>query len=102
MVQFVMLASPSMRGFTKATVPAREAALAGTWGGGKPWTPDTDAIRAALPSRLRKAFDRSGGTVWHDGTVPVVLGRPKPAKLYLTDRRGKPLYTLLFLLREEA
>lgn len=95
MPYFMMIASPRMFGFRKAKIPAREAAIAGVWSGGKPWTPDVDAVRAALPTRLRKALDRSGGAVWHDKHTS------RPSRLYLTDYRGKPLYTLNFLFREE-
>lgn len=101
MPHFVMIPTDPMRGFIKAKVRAREAAIAGVWSGGKPWTPAIESVRAALPARLHKALDRSGGAVWHDGTVPVVPGSPAPSRLYLTDRRGKPLYTILFLFREE-
>lgn len=51
------------RGHYLATVHAVEAALVGAWIDGKPYTPDTEAVLAAMPNNWRKAFGRGNG-VW--------------------------------------
>ena len=50
--------------------------------------PDCDAIRAALPGNLRKAFDRAGG-FWFDK-----YDATKPASMTLTSTRGALIGTL--------
>lgn len=47
-----------------AVVKGVQAALVGHWIDGKPYAPDKQAIREALPHYYRKAFDRSNGQFW--------------------------------------
>ena len=66
-----------------ATVPAREAGLVGDYHNGKPHQPDNAALRAAIPFRYRKAFDRTM-TWWQ--TTPS--GRNVPLKCTLRSVKG--------------
>lgn len=82
--------------FNKFTVPSVQATFAGHWDSASRTlvAPDNQAIRAALPYRLRKAFDRaipeSGkGGFWFDGdtgnghvTLTAARGRRILATLY--------------------
>ncbi|WP_316227726.1 hypothetical protein [Bradyrhizobium sp. SZCCHNR3015] len=54
-------------GFKGCTVPGTEAGLVGCYDGGIPYRPNNEAVRAALPYRWRKAFDRAGGAWWFNG-----------------------------------
>lgn len=69
-----------------ATVHAREAGLVGDYFEGKPYQPDVDAVREALPYHYRKAFDRALKW-WSQG----YSGRVVPLTCSLTSTRGKPM-----------
>lgn len=75
-------------GFKGSRVPAVETGLVGFYHGGKPWTPDRAAVRAALPYRWRPAFDRAGA-FWSDAR-----DNRAPHYVALSDRRGRPLTTV--------
>ena len=70
----------------KFHVDGEECALVGTWYNGKPWRPNKEQFRAALPARWRKAFDREQ-SFWHvkDGSN---------CHISLSDRRGRYLATI--------
>jgi len=77
----------------KFRVPAVPGHLAGIWDSEARLVcvPSNPAVRAGLPYRWRKAFDRSGGTFWFPKS-----GKAWPAAPYCTLRnaRGRHLATL--------
>lgn len=76
----------------RPTVPATPAVLVGWYDRGELWRPDPVAVRAALPYRWRKAFDRAG-SFWYDNAnkrAPYVV---------LRDHRGRPMLTLYAVAR---
>lgn len=74
-------------GFKGGNVPSKEAGIVGFYHDGKPYRPDSDAIRALLPFRWRKAFDRAGVFWWNNSV-------PKQAYVVLRGRSGKYLTTI--------
>jgi hypothetical protein len=73
----------------KATIPAiRSATGLGHWHSGECYVPDSEAIAAVIPYRLRKALARSGGTFWFQPHTS------EPAMMYLHGSRGKLLATV--------
>lgn len=81
----------------KFHVDGEECALVGTWHNGKPWRPNREQFREALPARWRKAFDRAcdGLVFWHDN------GKPQ-CHISLSDRRGKYLATIYCNISKES
>lgn len=81
----------------KFRVDGDECALVGTWHNGKPYAPNRQQFRAALPYRWRKAFDREcqGLAFWHDD-------RLKQCHISLSDRRGRYLATVYCQPIEES
>ena len=77
----------------KFRVPAKPGVIAGIWDSEarEIYVPELSAVRAGLPYRWRKAFDRSGGTFWFPKS-----GKAWPAAPYCTLRnaRGRHLVTL--------
>lgn len=71
-------------------VEAQEAGLVGDWYKGKPYQPNTDAVRAMLPYQYRKAFDRA--LKWWQ--TESMSGRMMPLKCELKTLAGKPMGTL--------
>ena len=74
----------------RAQAPAVEAGVVGDWYQGKPYQPDPVVVRATLPYRYRKAFDRA--LKWWQ--TDSMSGRAMPLKCDLVTLRGKPLGTL--------
>ena len=74
---FTLHLSNSVAGFGKPRVPAIDTGgMVGHYVDGKCLTPDGAAVRAALPYRYRKAFDRAGECFWfhaHDNSAPSYL-----------------------------
>ncbi len=88
-MEYLLLWSGDCKGMRKARIPAIPAqGITGHVGRYGLIVPDCDAIRKALPARLRKAFDRAGG-FWFDKMSNI-----SPAAMSLADRRGKPIVTL--------
>lgn len=74
----------------KFRVPAEtHAGLVGDWHAGKLYRPDNAALRAALPHRWRKAFDRS--QLWH---VENAARRSEGFRVPLHSARGRYLATV--------
>lgn len=73
----------------KFKVDGDECAMVGTWYNGKPWQPNKEQFRAALPSRWRQAFDREyqGVAFWHDR-------HKDQCNISLSDARGRYLVTI--------
>ena len=73
----------------KFHVAGAECALVGTYHNGKPYEPNRLDMRASLPARWRKAFDRAceGLTYWHDNNKALCT-------LNLSDRKGRYLATV--------
>lgn len=67
-MKYLMLWSGNVRGMKKQTIAAQPAIgfLSDTDGNGNLVTPNAALVRAALPARLRKAFDRSSLTRRHE------------------------------------
>ena len=63
--------------------------VVGTWHEGKPYAPNREQFRAALPQRWRKAFDRAcaGVPFWHGKHT-------EQCSISLSDRRGRYLATV--------
>ena len=81
---FTLLLSNHIAGFGKPRVPAIDTGgMVGHYVDGKCLTPDGAAVRAALPYRYRKAFDRAGGR-WRYNKHP-----PAPGYLKLIGSRGQ-------------
>lgn len=74
-------------GFKGASVPGVEAGLHGVWHNGKPYRANHLSIRALLPFKWRKAFDREGFFWWSDET-------PNGAYCPVHDLRGRLLTTI--------
>ncbi len=53
-------------GFKGFAVTGQPAGLVGYYVAGEPYRPNEDQVRAALPFRLRKAFDRAAFNWWFD------------------------------------
>jgi hypothetical protein len=77
-------------------IPAVKAVSAGHWRDGELITPSRPDVRAALPYRWRKAFDRSG-SFWFDA-----CDNSASAFLALRSARGRHLATLYALPFSEA
>lgn len=77
--------------FGKPSVRAKEQGLIGHYRDKKPYAPDPEAVREALPYRYRKAFDRSGGQFGFYADPP---GKEGPCTLTLRNARGGYLNTL--------
>jgi hypothetical protein len=89
-MDYLLLWSGAVRGMRKARIPSTPApGMIGHIGPLGLVNPDPAAVRAALPYRFRKAFDRAGPYFWYDK-----YARVGPAVLRLSDRRGKPLVTV--------
>ncbi len=74
-------------GFKGRAVPAVHAGLVGFYDAGIPYRPDNDAVRAALPYRWRKAFDRADSAWWFNEA-----GTTATAKIHTA--RGRYLTTI--------
>ena len=96
-MQFLMMVNGFHNGIArnkmKAFIPAIETrGIVGYWHNGKPYLPCKDSIRAALPKRWHKAFDRDG----------VLWTRENAARQFetilttITDKRGKYIATVYF------
>lgn len=95
-MEYLLLWSGELRGMKKARIPAvAHAGLSGNWRDGICYNPSRDSIRAALPYRLRAAFDRAA--IWFDRH-----NDSKPCTAYLTSTRGKQLATLYFQPLKES
>lgn len=76
--------------FTKAEVDAvQNPGVVGYYHDDKPWIPDHDAVREALPHHWRKAFDRAGPFRWCQW-----CGNEHPGHVPLTDARGQYITTI--------
>lgn len=82
--------------FRKFVVPSVPAAMVGHWDreSRSLVAPDKAAIRAALPYRLRAAFDRTAGCFWFGGNSLGGAVRQMAGHLPLYGYRGKLLATL--------
>ncbi len=87
-------------GFKGFRVRAVKGVLAGVYHERETFQPDCAAIRAELPHRWRKAFDRAGGFWWPKSACLPTLGidtvdneRPQ-GLMVLQDWRGRYLTTL--------
>ena len=93
-MHFTLLLSNHIASFGKPRVPAVDTGgMVGHYVDGKCLTPDAAAVRAALPYRYRKAFDRAGGCFWfnaHDNWAPSCLR--------LIGSRGQWLNTVYAIL----
>lgn len=67
-------------------VPAVPAYVAGIWDSESEtsWTPDRDAIAAALPAKLRRFYKRAPANVWFDKHARLESGRCVPSLPYMT------------------
>lgn len=63
MLQFD-ITGEDIKGFAVDSV---EAGMIGCYRDGKPYRPNNEAVRAALPYRYRRAFDRAHGAWWFNG-----------------------------------
>jgi len=72
----------TFKGFAVSGV---EAGVVGFYVDGKPYRPNNQEVRAALPFRYRKAFDRAHGAWWFNGNA---------AHVALRSARGAHLVTL--------
>jgi len=96
----------NMSGAKGFTLPAAPAMVAGVWHGGELHTVDRDALRALLPYRWRKAFDRAGALWWPKSACLPAKGfdireNEKPqGHMTLHDRRGKYLTTVYLNAQE--
>lgn len=74
-MKYLLLWSGDVAGMKKVAIPAIEnRGIIGHYDGGQLVRPDLDSVRAALPYRLRAAFDRA--TIWYDkrqGDYPAVV-----------------------------
>lgn len=91
--------------FNKFTVPSVQATFAGHWDSASRTlvAPDNAAVRAALPYRLRKAFDRaipeSGkGGFWFGKDGPGEAIRQSFGHLTLTAARGRRILATLYAI----
>lgn len=85
MMQYLLLWSGEKRGMRKARISAVESrGLCGHWRNGALLVPCRDSIRAALPYRYRKSFDRA--SMWYQDRGPTVC--------HLASTRGKSLVTI--------
>ncbi len=74
-------------GFKGCTAPATEAGLVGFYDGGVPYHPNNEAVRAALPYRWRKAFDRADSAWWFNEAGTTATAKIHTARgRYLTTR----------------
>jgi hypothetical protein len=78
--------------FFKTTVKAKESGIVGDWYNGKPYQPDSDEVRAAIPFLFRPAFDRAV-LRWSE-TNGANQSRLLPLMTELRGLRGQPLGTL--------
>lgn len=78
----------------KFHVDGLECTLVGTWHNGKPYEPNREQFRAALPQRWRKAFDREckGLVFWHE--TGVGKNYSPQCHVSLSDARGRYLTTI--------
>ena len=82
---FTLLLSDHIASFGKPRVPAVDTGgMVGHYVDGKCLTPDGAAVRAALPYRYRKAFDRAGGRWWYNKYADSA-----PGYLRLIGSRGQ-------------
>lgn len=72
----------------KFRVDGDECAIVGSWHNGKPYRPNREQFRAALPYRWRAAFDREQA-FWHSKE-----GGAEQCKISLSDARGRYLATI--------
>jgi len=87
-MEYLLLWSGQIRGMRKARIPAVDApGMVGHIGPRGLVNPDPAAVRATLPFRFRKAFDRAA--VWYNRHHDA-----GPAVIRLADRRGRPIATL--------
>lgn len=97
MVNWSIHPSNGLGTFPKFVVPSAPAAMVGHWDRESRTlvAPDKAAIRAALPYRLRAAFDRTeGSSFWFGGNSLGGPVRQTAPYLDLRGYRGKHLATL--------
>ena len=87
---YLFLWSGTPRGYRKAYIPSIPASgMIGHLGSHGLVVPCPDAVRAALPSRHRAAFDRREGNFWFDRNC-----NSAPASLTLRARSGHEMVTI--------
>lgn len=101
MVNWSIHPSNGLGTFPKFVVPSAQAVFAGHWDRESRTlvAPDNDAIRAALPYRLRAAFERARGAAkcggfWFGGNSLGGPIRQQAGHMELRGYRGKHLATL--------
>lgn len=98
----------NMSGAKGFTLPAVPAVYAGVWHDGDLHTVELGALRARLPHRWRKAFDRTGTLWWpKSACLPAkgfdIVENEKPqGHITLCGRRGKYLTTVYVNAQEVA